>query len=390
MCRKLGALLAVLISAAACSVAPLAPDFQDVVWMDQEFGYEPTLVKVSAASLFALDPEVVQSLRSAAELAGADPAASRRYLLTILFGPEMKAFAYAGGHSTTAAETWRNQRGDCLSLSVLSIALARMLNLQAQLQEVRVPASFDRRGRIDFLNAHVNVLLRADGPLHIASRGQPTRDVLIDFEPRIGSRQRGTPLSDAAVLARFLNNVASQQLALDNDRLAYAHFKAAIVAEPSYSASYSNLAQLYLRAGQVRAAEALLRRALSLNYANDLALDSLHRLLLSQDRAAEAEVYEQRRMARREQDPYYWLGLGLEHLSQAQYSAAVAALERAQSLTTGFDEVHRNLAIAYWYNGQLHKARDQLVVLEALGAHDADTKQLSRKLKPVASTHHPP
>ena len=184
------------------------------------------MVKVSAASLFALDPEVVQSLRSAPELAGADPAARRRYLLTILFGPEMKAFAYAGGHSTTAAETWRNQRGDCLSLSVLSIALARMLNLQAQLQEVHVPASFDRRGRIDFLNAHVNVLLRADGPLHIAGRGQPTHDVLIDFEPRIGSRQRGTPLNDAAVLARFLNNVASQQLALDNDRLAYAHFKA--------------------------------------------------------------------------------------------------------------------------------------------------------------------
>jgi tetratricopeptide (TPR) repeat protein len=272
MSRRLVAVLALLIFAGACSVAPVAPDSRDAVWMDQEFGYDPSLVTVSISSLFALDPEVIQSLRSAPEIAGGNLDARRRYLLALLFGPDMKAFAYAGGHSTVANETWRGRRGDCLSLSVLSIALARMLNLPAQLQEVRVPASFDRRGGVDFLNAHVNVVLRGGEPLHIASRGQPTGDILVDFEPRIGSRQRGSPLSDAAVLARFLNNIASEQLALGNNRLAYAHFKAAINAEPAYSVSYSNLAQLYLDAGKVLAAEALLRRALSLNQSNDLAM----------------------------------------------------------------------------------------------------------------------
>lgn len=376
--RALIALL-LLLCAGGCALTPLASDPANVPWMDQAFGYDPGLVRVSAASLFELDDQLVQSLRPKPDV-GSDPAARRAHLLTLLFGKDMKAFAYAGGHSTVAAETWRNQRGDCLSLSVLSVALARKLDLPAQLQEVRVPASFDRRGNVDFLNAHVNVLMRAEQPLRAPSPGLPSGDIVIDFEPRIGSRQRGTPLSDTAVLARFLNNMASEHLAQGNERMAYAHFKAAILAQPSYSASYNNLAQQYLRVGHADAAEALLRRALLLNKANDLALGSLHRLLLSQGRDAEAQVYEQLLLARRDQDPYYWLGLGLERLRQAQYSAAVEALERAQALTTGFDEVHRNLAIAYSYTGQQHKARDQLAVLSARDLGGASAEQLSRKL----------
>jgi tetratricopeptide (TPR) repeat protein len=264
-----------------------------------------------------------------------------------------------------------------------------MLNLQAELQEVPVPASFDRRGNVDFLNAHVNVLLRNDQSLHLSDPWLAAGAVVIDFEPTIGSRRLGTSLSDSAVLARFLNNVASERLAQRNHRAAYAHYKAAIIAEPTYSASYNNLAQLYLIAGNPDGAEALLRHALSLNAANDLALDSLYRLLLSQDRAAEAHVYEQRLLERRHRDPYYWLGLGLERLRQAQYTEAVEALERAQGLTNGFGEVHRNLAIAYWHSGQPHKARDQLALLDALDPGDAGTMQLRRKFNQTAYTPQP-
>jgi Flp pilus assembly protein TadD len=70
--------------------------------------------------------------------------------------------------------------------------------------------------------------------------------------------------------------------------------------------------------------------------------------------------------ARQEKDPYYWLGLGLAHLREARYAQAVHALEHAEALTTGFDEVHRNLAIAYWQNGNPELARKQLAVLDSL------------------------
>jgi predicted Zn-dependent protease len=124
----------------------------------------------------------------------------------------------------------------------------------------------------------------------------------------------------------------------------------------------------------------LLRHALALESDSIVALGALHQLLLEQGRAVEAAVYERRLLAQRERDPYYWLGLGLDHLQQSRDAQAVRALERAQALTTGFDEVHRYLAIAYWRTGQMHRARDQLALLGALGRGDAKLAQIRYKL----------
>jgi Tfp pilus assembly protein PilF len=303
------------------------------------------------------------------------------FLMASLFGPEMKNFGYRGGHSTPAAQTWRDKSGDCLSLTVLTKALAETLELPVQVQEVQVPVSFDRRGGVDFLNQHVNVLLRVDRPVRVAGRTLPSGNVVIDFEPQIGSNQRGVVLDDQAILARYLNNLAAEHLADGNDRLAYAHFRAAIQADPRYSSAYANLAQLYLRARLDAAAERLLRHAVAINPRAYLALQSLQTLLQTQGRHVEAAQYQAVLRSRRDEDPYYWSGLGLEQLREGRDAAAVESLERAQALTFGFEEVHRALAVAYWRVGKVHRARDQLAVLSSLREGDPSVAALSKKFK---------
>ena len=145
--------------------------------------------------------------------------------LSLIFGPDMKAFAYAGGHSTLAAETWHNQRGDCLSLSIMSVALARALEVPVQIQEVRVPVAFDRRDGVDFLNQHVNVLVPNERELRAMNRTLPAGYIVVDFEPQVGARKKGEALADRSVLARFHNNRAAEHLARGQNPLAYAHFK---------------------------------------------------------------------------------------------------------------------------------------------------------------------
>ncbi|MGL6108550.1 MAG: tetratricopeptide repeat protein [Rubrivivax sp.] len=389
MWHKTFVLLGMLFALGACTTAPQGGAPAAGFWQDQAFDYDAALVTVTERSLFALEPELLRSLRDNPAVVGGNQATRTAYLLGLIFGPDMKAFAYAGGHSTVAAETWRNQRGDCLSLSIMSLALARALDLRVQVQEVRVPVSIDRREGVDFFNAHVNLLVRNEWPVRTARHGLPPADIVIDFEPQPGSGQRGLALSDAAILARYLNNIAAEHLALGRDRLAYAHFKAAILADLGYAAPYSNLAQLYLHSGLALGAEALLRHALLLRDPSGQALGALHRLLLSQGRIGEALVYEQQLHSRRDKDPYHWLGLGLEHLQQARYAQAVEALERAQALTSGFEEVHRHLAIAYWRSGQTHKARDQLAILGALDSGRANVAKLGNKFneRPEAPIH---
>lgn len=77
-------------------------------------------------------------------------------------------------------------------------------------------------------------------------------------------------------------------------------------------------------------------------------------------------------------------------MQRGGFESAIRALERAESLTTGFEEIHRNLAIAYWRNGQREAASKQLKVLTALNSKDPGVALLSRKMRepvPEAKTH---
>src|SRR5258708_39023549 len=101
--------------------------------------------------------------------------------------------------------------------------------MPVQMQEVRVPVVFDRRGSVEFLNRHVNLLIsgKSDGGLYVKDGLMRAGDVIIDFEPQVASRREGMALSDEGILARFYNNVAAEYLAQGDLTLAYAHFKAA-------------------------------------------------------------------------------------------------------------------------------------------------------------------
>jgi tetratricopeptide (TPR) repeat protein len=370
------------IALAGCTAAPRAPLPAHLPWQDQAFDYDAALVPVRKQDLFQLDAELQSALH--------DPVIQRSsaqnrldHLIALVFGPEVKDFHYLGGHSTIAAETWRLKRGDCLSLTILAYSLAKDLGLSAKMQEVRMPVVFDRRGRVDFLNRHVNVIMKRDGWLQLSYGSIRPGDVIIDFEPEIGSLRKGLALSEDGIVARFYNNVAAEYLAQGNLTLAYAHFKTAILADPLYSPSYSNLAQLYKRRGFLESAEQLLMHAIALNDDADIAMHTLHQLLVSQGREAEALKYAKMLKARQDKDPYYWLGLGLDYLVRENYQEAIDALEHAQALTTGFEEVHSYLAIAYWRAGKQAEAKKQLAVLASLRLEGPGLAALSKKINRV-------
>jgi len=367
------------IALAGCAAAPRAPLPGQLPWRDQAFDYDAALVSVSKQDLFRLDAKL-QSVLHDPDIQGTSAQKRLDRLVAFLFGPEVKDFHYAAGHSTIAAETWREKRGDCLSLTVLAYSLARELGLSVKMQEVRVPVVFDRRGRVDFLSRHVNLFVKEGGSLHLGSNLLRSGDVIIDFEPQVGSLRRGLVLPEEGIVARYYNNVAAEHLAQGNLTLAYAYFKAAILADPNYSPGYSNLAQLYIRRGFLESAEQLLLRAIALNDEADIAMNALHQLLVSQGRETEALKYAKMLQARQDSDPYYWLGLGIDYLGRRKYRDAIDALEHAQTLTTGFEEVHRYLAVAYWKAGKQDQAKKQLAVLESLRLGPPSLAALSKKI----------
>jgi Flp pilus assembly protein TadD len=378
--RKLCLVLSCLLALAGCAGDPVARVAPPNLWQDQVFAYQPELVTETRDTLFALDDSLVQALRADNSL-GLPTDQRLDLLVSRLYGPNGIRLSYTSGHTTGASQTWHNQRGDCLSLTILAYASARYLHIPAHMQEVRVPATVERRDGVDFINGHVNVFVRNYEGVSINGQSYGPGALIIDFEPQAGSRRSGVWLTEEAILARFYNNRASEYLAQKDDTRAYAYYRAALTAAPDYAPAYANLAQLYARHDLAAPSEALLLHAIALGGPSYAPLRALHQLLSTQGRVTEAQHYADLLARLQDEDPYYWMGLGMGALREGRYGAAIRALERAASLTTGFEELHYHLGLAYWRNGQREAAAQQLAAMAAINSQDPKVAVLSKKLR---------
>ena len=368
-------LLCVSAALAGCASRPAAPDVAHLPWQDAHFAWRDEPLTPSPEDIFRLDPQLAQALEEPA-LQRLPPLDRATRLMTLIFGPRRDLFHYESGHTTTAAESWRRHRGDCISLTVLAYAAARALRLDAQIQEVDIPALYVRDHGFELVNHHVNLVIRIPPrPQHAEAR-----QMTIDFDPGGMPWLAGRALSTAAVVARVYSNLAAQALTGGHAQSAYADLKAAILADPAHAASYTNLALLYRQEGFDAEAERLLHAAIALDDQPTTALHALAELLQGQGRSVEAQRVIEQLRTRQEADPHYWSALGARHLAEGRPADAVRALERAQALSDGFGEVHRQLVTAYLQLGKREKAREQMALLAASEDGEPLHTRLKKKL----------
>ncbi|HVZ46031.1 MAG TPA: tetratricopeptide repeat protein [Ramlibacter sp.] len=351
--------IAIAAALAGCASTPAPPRFADLPWQDGRFAYDPALVTVSAQDIFRLDPDVAALIAEDKPMSSS-PLSRTKRLLTLIFGPQRDQFAYQAGHTTVAAETWREKRGDCISLTVLAYSAARAMHLDADMQEVGVPALYVRQRGFEFVNHHVNLVVHVP-PTSMEGK----RELVVDFNPDAPPGRLGDKLSEQAIVARVYSNLAAELLTQGRYRHAYAYLKAALANDPAHAPTYTNIALLYRREGLDAQAERMLRVGVALGTQPETAMHALFDLLREQGRDPEAAVVQAQLERRQEADPYYWIARGTSALAEGRPADAVRSLLRADALVEGFGEVHRQLAIAYWQLGRRDKAREQVVMLEA-------------------------
>ena len=388
--RYLCAVIWVTVGLAGCAAPQLdsAPPPTSSLWEDQAFGYQSALVTETRDTVFALDPAMLASLLTP----GRKVQSTRQrldLLVSRLYNPQGIRLSYASGRTMGAAETWRSQSGDCMSLTVMAYAAARALGLNAYVQEVQVPLTFDRRDGADFIAGHVNLLVRHAYDVSVNNQTMSVESFVIDFEPQMGANRFGQPLTEDAIMARYYNNRAAQYMVAKDDVLAYAYYRAAIAAGPAYAPAFVNLAQLYARKGLLASAEQLLTHAITLGGPSYSALHNMHRLLTAQGRTAEAQHFAQLLVKQQKQNPYYWIDLGMAAMRDYDYRSAIRALERAAALATGFEEIHYQLALAYWRDGRQEAAREQLAVLDSINHQAPGVGTLSKKFSAPLPTSPP-
>jgi tetratricopeptide (TPR) repeat protein len=222
-----------------------------------------------AQALLAVSPEMRAFVDSI------DPTLSpnqrfRRILRTL----KMDGFAldYDLNTTTTAAEAFAKQRGNCISFSALMVALAREVGLEANFNLVEAPL-----GRKSTTGGNGRRL--AQNVLHInaeVSFGWSSRVIEFNFAPYSRFPQR--KLSDATVLTYYLNNRALELSHEQHNEEAFALLREALSIEPDSSMLWNSLGYLYRLTGELELAEMSYIQALNLEGRNSAAKNNLRRV----------------------------------------------------------------------------------------------------------------
>jgi tetratricopeptide (TPR) repeat protein len=271
-----------LVAAAAgllVGCASVAPDVQAPqpppgLFEDAVFGAPAR--KPDVASVFALSPAMKRYLELdiAHMIRQQGP---QRALVDSLYSKAQLRLEYDAELTRNAAEAFAARSGNCLSLVVMTAALAKHLELPIAYQALVGHESWSRSGDLSFVNGHVNITVAKRLVDRIAAYDADTQ-LRIDFGGLPAGRgQALRVIGEATIVSMFMNNRAAEYLVRGAIDDAYAHAREAVRQDPGYAGAYNTLGVIYQRRGLAAAAERAYAAALERDGAHKSALQNMER-----------------------------------------------------------------------------------------------------------------
>jgi tetratricopeptide (TPR) repeat protein len=239
-------------------------------------------------------------------------------LARFIFSGDGLGFRYSNTKTSTVSETYAAGHGNCLSFTLLFLALAEEAGIEADPREVYVPASWLQDGQTLFETGHINVLVETE-----------LRRAVVDFEPnpilsrRLSRARRGELVSLDRALAHFYNNRAAEILSggdLAAAREALEWSSVALALAPEFTPALNNRGVIEQRIGNWQGAQAYFEAALERDPRSASTLFNLLQLSLEREQIAEAERIIARLEELPSDDPYFsWsMGRNYEDLGQLE------------------------------------------------------------------------
>jgi Flp pilus assembly protein TadD len=328
----------------------------------------------STEELLALSPEMVEFL-DAHVTQSADAVDTTRSLLSAIVGSRGLALDYADTSTRTAVETFNVRNGNCLSFTVLFVAMARHLGLVARFNEVMEVMSWGRQGNVVWSSRHM-----------IAEVSTASGLVQVDFLPHIEKQYRlQRRISDQRMLAHYYNNLGAEHLSVGKAGSALDLFRRAQAADPTFTPAWVNQGVALRHLDRNQEAEESYLRALEIDPDEMTAASNLALLYESMGREKDAAPYLGQVRRYRKRNPFFHFSLGLQAARDSEPRVAVKHFKRAirrQRKDAGF---RAELAEAYLALGLEGKARRSLG--KAIKRAETDEKRTlyQRRLDAVSS-----
>jgi tetratricopeptide (TPR) repeat protein len=263
----------------------------------------------------------------------------------------------------TAVQALDSASGNCLSLAILTTALANLANVDAGYQLVDSTPVFERRGNVVSKGIHVRSILYDPTwqPEHenVALTKRP--GIRFDYFPEDTDRARliGN-LSAAAYVAMYYSNVAGEAIAAGDINSAYWYLRESLDLNPENAIALNMLAIVYRRAGDEMMAEQIYRYGIDVLPDNASFLRNYHFLLKSQGRNAEAKSIRQSLSRLDDSNPFNWVNAGRSALANGEYREAIKYLKQALSFAPYLHEAHALIAVAHLKMGDKKRGKREL------------------------------
>jgi Flp pilus assembly protein TadD len=299
----------------------------------------------SPEEILALSPEMITFLDSS--IRGLDEKTRLFDLVRELKSSGNLAINY-NYMTFTAAETFEQGKGNCMSFTNMFLSMARYVGLNARFQEVRVPPDWTRRGDSFVLSRHINVIvdLAWQGVMEVDFDNENVR-------PGAGSMR----ISDSRARAHYYNNKAAESMEREETGLAFQYLRHALVkGDFEFSPAWGNLGIMYLRVDMQDHAEAAFLRALEAESSDLVALSNLQRLYVLQGRDELAAQYAGKVERHRLKNPYYRYELARTAYLEGDFETAIDHLKRAIAKKNDESEFYLLLSESYTGLGDTRKA----------------------------------
>ena len=378
--RALSLFLPIVALLAACAATPPAPPVArpDALFADKLFA--PPTERISTAEVFAMSDamkrylavDIAAQLRTLGSQAGLVEALYRRAQLKL---------EYDAATTKTAAEAFDARSGNCLSLVIMTAALAHELKLPVRYQSAYLEETWSRDGSLLFASGHVNITLGRR-----IMDAWTTRDMsplTVDFlPPEDLRRMRVRDISEETVLAMYANNRAAEALARGRLGDAYAWTVEALRNDPAFMGGYNTLGVVYMRHGNLVLAEHVFDHVLASEARNTRALSNLAETYAREGRGAEADATRTRLAAIESVAPFHFFNLGLEAARRNDWLAARDFFAREVERADYYHEFHFWLGVADWQLGDMARASKHLGLAmdnsTTRGQHDLYAAKLDR------------
>lgn len=245
-----------------------------------------------------------------------------------------RGITYSAYDTITGIDAFERRQANCISYTLLFVAMARHLGLRAEVNEVILPPTWDMRATDTYLlMRHVNAKVFLPRPNKTYLRVIGTADVsdiVVDLEMRrYRPHYKQQVISNDLVAAQFYSNRGMELAADGNAREGFLYLRKALVMsqEPSYI--WSNFGSFYRRQKMFPEAEAIYLHGLSINPRDYTIMHNLAGLYKDMGKTDQSEYYQKRVRQHRNANPYYMFKRAEDLVTKNDLEGALVLIKKA-------------------------------------------------------------